>query len=528
MLADQLNNMSAYNGDKPNSTSLAVAETINDVSATYNERSITYNGSLQNTNYEEMLRKKQENINTIYQIADYFVDADDLVGGAIYHIYVPFSLIDGWYLTGGTEQTREKYTEWFDRIGLEDKLRSWFYQYYTFANVYYSLMDDGDLVTLPPHLVKITNIAVNSNPLVEFDVKSLKQDLRPSSQKALKKYLNDDDIKIRIAGYPPEVAEALTSKKSVEWVQLNPKSTWVWQGDKPEWSRYAIPMICRALIPLAQKALIRTEENALLNLAAASFVHGAVGSPKDSNIVVDNNILTAVMNITKSAMKVGGGIAITNDCVQYKVIQPDLDHFYDADKYKSVNQAILGAFGINSSVSTGADNSISFGTSQISTRLVSMRINAAKRSLCKMINRIMRAVNGSPYGLPRSNDKKIPTFCMPESDLTQVAAFQSECMKLYEKGVISIKTLLDSYNIDMETEYNLKKKEADDGKTEVFVPHGNNGTNETTGPDDSKNKGNGDSGRPTLDDSERKSDPGNSETGRAPKPSNEEGSKKQE
>ena len=518
-MAEQVNDMSAYNDKKPSASSFAVGESINDVTGTYNERSITYNGSLQNYDYESLLRQKQQNINRIYELADYFVDADDLVSGAIHHVYVPFSLIDGWFLTGGTEQTRQKYTDWFERIGLESKLRSWLYQYYLFSNVYFSLMEDGDLVTLPPHMMRITNVAVGGNPLTEFNSRSLKQDLRSTSQKALKKFLKDDDTNIRIAGYPKEVSEAL--KQNAEWVQLDPKKTWVWQGDKPEWSRYAVPMICAALTSLGQKALIRSEENALLNLAAASFVHGSVGSPKDSNIIVDVNILNAIMSITKNAMKAGGGIAITNDCVKYDVIQPDLDHFYEADKYRSVNESILGAFGINASVSSGSDNSVSFGTSQISTRLVSMRINAARQSLCELMNRIMRAVNGAPYGLPRSSDAKLPKFCMPVSDLTKVAAFEDACMKLYEKGVISIKTLLDSYHIDLNAEFEQKKNEQKDGMTDVFVvPGKSSGTS---------NNDNGDQrGRPKMDDSERESDPGNSETGAQPKPSNEEGSDKQE
>lgn len=517
-MANIVDAASAYNDQRPNASAFAVAETLNDVSSTYNERSITFNGSLNDYNYEALLRQKQQNINKFYELGDYFVDADDLVGGAVRHILVPFSLIDGYYLTGGTQQTQDKYYEWFERISLNEKLRSWFYQYYVFYNVYFSLMEDSDLVTLPPHLMRITNVAVNGNPLTEFNVKSLKQDLRKNAQKSWKKFLDDEEMNIRIAGYPKEITEAL--KKNVEWVQLDPKSTWVWQGDKPEWSRYAIPLITTALIPLGQKALIRAQEDALLNLAAASFVHGAVGSPKDSTVVVDTPILDAVLSITKKAMKAGGGIAITNDCVKYSVIQPDLDHFYEANKYKTVNESILSAYGINATVSSGADNSVSFGTSQISTKLVSMRINAARQSMCKLMNKIMRAVNGSPYGLPRSNDKKLPTFVMPISDLTQVEAFQAECMKLYEKGVLSTRTLLDSYNVDIETEYQRKKEEINSGKAEVFVAPGKNNQ------DTDNNEGT--IGRPTLDDSERQSDPGNSETGRNPKPSVPEGSEAQE
>ena len=502
------------------SSNYAVAESRNDVSSTYNERSITYNGSLANYNYESLLKQKQANINRFYELFDYFVDSDDLVGGAIHHLYIPFSVLDPWYLTGGTSQTRDKYMEWFERISLNEKLRSWFYQYYVFANVYFSLMPDGDLVTLPPHLMRITNVTVNGNPLAEFNVKTLKTDLRKSSQKAWKKFLDDDKMEVRIAGYPIEVTEAL--KKNTEWVQLDPKTTWLWQGDRPEWSRYAIPMISMALIPLAHKALIRSEEEALLNLAANSFVHGAVGSPKDSNVVVDLPILQSILSITKSGMRPGNGLVITNDCVHYDVIQPDLNHFYEADRYKSVNESILGALGINSSVTAGNDSSVSFGTSQISSKLVSMRISSARQSLEKLINKIMRAVNGAPYGLPRSNDNKLPTFHFPACDLTQIAAFQSECMKLYEHGLLSVKTLLENYKINVETEYERKKQELESGQTDVFVKPGSATKNEETS--DSSGDGENPRGRPK----EEGSDESKAATGRAPKPSRPEGSEEQE
>jgi len=519
MLAQEINSMKAYDSNKQNmlsAASFAVAESLNDVTGTFNDRSITYNGSLENYDYESILRQKEQNINSFYELSDYFVDADDLVNGAIHHVLVPFSTLDGWYLTGGEEKTRAKYYEWFERISLDTKLRSWFYQYYVFSNVYYSLMDDGDLVTLPPHMMRITNVLVQGNPLVEFNVRNLKQSMRKSSQKSLKKFLDDEKDEIRIAGYPKEVSVGL--KSNTDWVQLDPKTTWTWQGDKPEWSRYSIPMIAPALIPLGQKALIRNQENALLNLAAASFVHGAVGAPKDSNIVVDGNILTTILGITKSAMKAGAGAAITNDCVHYEVIQPDMDHFYEADKYRNVNAAILSAFGINATVSSGADNANSFGSSQISTKLVSMRISNARKSMCKLMNRIMRAVNGAPYGLPRSNESRIPTFVMPDCDLTQVKAFQDECTKLYEKGVLSIKTLLEAHGVDVETEFQRKQDEQKKGMTDVFVMPGKTATN----------TGDGSRGRPTLDDNERESDPGKSETGRNPKPSEPEGSEPQE
>lgn len=48
-------------------TAFAVAESINDVTSSYNNRSITYNGSLANLDIDSILRSKQDHINDIYQ-----------------------------------------------------------------------------------------------------------------------------------------------------------------------------------------------------------------------------------------------------------------------------------------------------------------------------------------------------------------------------------------------------------------------------------------------------------------------------
>ena len=507
---------------KTNGTAYAVAESLNDVSGTYSDRSITYNGSLANLDIDSILRSKQEHINDIYQLADYYVDAEELVGSAVKKIYVPFSLSDGWYLTGGNEKTRSKYYEYFKRIHLNEKLESWFYQYFLFANVYMSILDDGDVVTMPPHLCRITNVLINGNPLVEYNARSVKQDFKKRGQKSLKKFIDDDNLDVRVAGLPREVAEALS--KNTEYVQLDPKNTFLWQGYKPEWTRYAMPMIVQCLKPLAKKEIISAYENALLALAASSFLHITVGTPKESKVVPDVPILTAVQNLAKSAMKAGGGILTTNDCVNAKFIQVDVDHMFDKNKYENVDESILGALGISSSVTSGADSQVSFGSSQVSAKLVSLRITAARKSFCDLMNRIIRAVNGSPYGLPRSTSEKLPAFMMPVSDLTKVAAFQEACLKLWESGNLSRKTLMEGYNIDLDMEYDRKKQEQQNGYDEVFTKPGASVQKE----DKEETDGEATRGRPTLSDDERESDPGNSVTGRAPKPSNAEGSEAQE
>ena len=521
-MANELDTMSAYKSERPNASSFAVAETLNDVTGLYNERNITYNGSLKNLDIDAILRDKQGHINDIYQLADYYCDSEELIGSAIKKIFVPFSLSDSFYLTGGNDKTRAKYQEWFDRIHLEEKLESWFYQYYLFANVFYSLMEDGDIVTLPPHLCRISNVLVNGNPLVEFNARSIKQDFKKRGQKVLKRFLEDDKLEVRLAGLPREVSDAL--KTNTEYVQLDPKTTFLWQGYKPEWVRYAMPMIVQALRPLARKEIIADYETALLRLASSGFLHVTVGTPKESTIVPDVNILSAVQSLAKAAMTAGGGILTTNDCIHAEFIQVDVDHMFDKNKYENVDEAVLGAFGISSSVTSGNDASISYGSSTISAKLVSLRINAAKKSFCAFMNRLIRAVNGSPYGLPRSTSEKLPEFVMPITDLTKVAAFQEACMDLWESGNLSHRTMLEAHGVDADMEYERMKQEKENGYDDVFVKPGSSNKQ-----DDNDTSGNNTGrGRPTLDDSDRNSSTDNSETGRNPKPSSPNGSEKQE
>lgn len=518
-MANELDAMSAYN-ERPSASSFVIAASMDEnVTLTYADKDITFTGNLQNYDYSAILRAKQSHIYDLYQLSDYYLDAEELYGAALKSVYVPFSLTDGFYLTGGNEKTRAKYMEWLERIHFAEKLESWFLQYYMFANVFLSIQEDGDIVSLPPNLIRISNVMVNGNPMIEFNARSVKQDLRKNGQKAWKKFLDDERLDIRLQGYPIEVTEAL--KKNVEWVQLDAARTLTWQGIHAEWQRYAIPMIAMCLKPFAKKALISAWEDSQLQLGISGFVHASVGAPKDSQVVVDRPILQAVQDITRQAMRSNGGLATTQDTVSYEVITPKLDYLFEDDKYHGPNTEILGALGINDSVSAGSDTTASFGVSTISTKMVSLRITQARKSFCELMNRILRIVNGADFGLPRSNESKLPRFEMPVADLTQVAAFQNACKQLWDSGVLSNKTLLDRYGIDIDSEFEQKKKEIEQGQNEVFVKPGNSVTADNT------NDGDNPVGRPTLEDGTRQSDPANSQTGRAPKPSRESGSEAQ-
>ena len=132
---------------------------------TYNDKTITYSGDLASYDYDAILRDKQRNINSLYELADYYVDADPIFRGIINGVYVPFSLSDDFRLVGANEQTKAKYMAYYDRIHLKDRMRSIFYQYYKYGNVFCYLMEDGNIITLPVHLVRIANVMIGGEPV---------------------------------------------------------------------------------------------------------------------------------------------------------------------------------------------------------------------------------------------------------------------------------------------------------------------------------------------------------------------------
>ena len=128
------------------------------VEITFNNRNITFTGDLTNFDYSSILRDKQRHIVELYQLSDYFVDEDPIYRGIIKEVYAPFCMAEPYRLVGANEKVKQKYLDYYTRIHLEDFMRSVFYQYWKYGNVYAYLKDDGTLETLPPHLVRISNV----------------------------------------------------------------------------------------------------------------------------------------------------------------------------------------------------------------------------------------------------------------------------------------------------------------------------------------------------------------------------------
>lgn len=461
----------------------------------------------------------------MFQLSDYYTDADPLYRGIIKEVYTPFSICDNWRLVGTDEKIKAKYEEYYERIGLRDKMESIFLQFYKYANVYVYLMEDGQIITLPVNLIRVTNLTVNNEPVLEMNVRSIRDDIKKRVGKAYKKWIEDEDLTERLKGYPPEVAEAL--KQNLEYVQLDPNRTFAMQDLKEDWVRYAVPMVTTCLRSFAKKEVISNYENALLNLGMRSFVHVKYGDPTNT-VIPDRNALSQVQMIFKQAMT-GTALAVTNNWCDAKIIQPDTEDMFQDDKYKSVNADILSAGGISGVIVSGrSEDGSTFASAQVSMQTAAMRITQAKKNFCEMMNKINMRLNGRGGAIPHSDDSRVPLFTFPPVDLSGNRALQEACSKLWEKGCVSDETLMQTYGYDYKQEVDRKKAEKASGNDMVLMPKEkpsdascDNNTNNQTDTEVTVR------GRPTLDDTERHSDPSHSVTGRQPKASNPDGSQEQ-
>lgn len=169
------------------------AQEKDSVTITFNDKNITFSGSLAKYDYDAILRDKQNNIVKLYELSDYFVDEDPIYRGIIKEVYTPFSIADDYRLVGANEKVKKKYMDYYKRIHLRDKLASIFLQYYKYGNVFVYLMEDGTIITLPVHMVRIANVMIDGEPVVEFNCRTIRDDLKQRAGTVQKDFLEDID-----------------------------------------------------------------------------------------------------------------------------------------------------------------------------------------------------------------------------------------------------------------------------------------------------------------------------------------------
>lgn len=404
-------------------------------------------------------------------------------------------------------------------------MESYFLQYFKYANVYVYRMPNGRLITLPVHLVRIEGVAVNGEPVIDFNCRSLRETMKNQyGATALQEFIEDGSLETRLAAYPPEVARGVSS--GAEYVQLDPLNTFVSQDSKEEWVQYATPFIAACLKTLAKKALISDYEDARLRLGAHGFVLATYGDSKQE-LLPTREDLNAIGSMMMNAIQ-GSGLAVGNNWLDAKFVESDMRDLFEFDVYKNVNLALLNAGGLSSVVVTGqAGTGSSFGTTTLNIQTAALRIKQAKNDFARMMNKINLRLNGKTAGIPYATPNRIPEFTFPPTDLAGSKAFQETCLKLWEKGTLSQQTLMESYGMDLKQEAERRKNEVEAGYDELFVAPSKR-TVEQTPSEPTDETETVQRGRPTLDETERNSDTSHSETGRNPKPSNPEGSEPQE
>lgn len=487
---------------------------------TFNNASITFSSGLGDYDFDAILRDKQRNIVTLYQLADYYSDADALVHGILHHIYKPYTLLGGYGLQGANEKTCKIYEDYYKKIKLSEKLDSIALEYWKYGNVFVYIMD-GVPITLPVHRCKIGNVALNGEPIVDFDCQSIYSEWRAKSYSVQENWIKDNNLETYFKGYPPEVQKALN--KGVQYAQLDPKYCKVLQGPKEGWQRYAVPFIAACLYALSRKELISKYESSVLNLGIRSFVHVKYGDPK-RDMLPDINQLREVRSIFSRAMS-GYPLAVTNHLAEAEVVQPKLDDLFQFDKYRDVNNDILSAGGVSGMLVTGvSEDGSTFASAQVSMETVAARIEAARDEICELMNKINECIQETLAEHHVYNVSTVPTFAFKPLDMSGKKALREACEELWLKGLVSTKTLMEANGYSLDREKVQREKEASDGTDETMVPRdvqqqaqldndtGNSGSVSVT------------RGRKTLDTDERTSDPDAARRGAQPKPSNPEGS----
>jgi len=482
----------------------------------FNNSNFTFTGELTDYDYVNLLRNKQDNIQSFYQLADYYTDADPIVHGIVKHVYVPFSTCSDWYLTGSKDKTYALYEEQYKRMRLREKIDAIMLEIWKYSNVCCYLYH-GDLITLPIHKWRIGNTMFNGTPIVDYDCQSIINEIQMKGYSIDEKFAKDSNTEYILKGYPEEIQKAVKSNK--QYAQLDPNNTFVLQTSKESWQRYAVPFIASILRALAKKELISSYEDAMLNIGKRSFVHVKYGeSSKTNDILPDEAQLSKVRRIFINAMS-GTPLAVTNHLATADTIQFDMDDLFQWDKYRGVNNDILSGGGISGVLVTGvSEDGSTFASAQVSIETAEARINAVRDEFCEMMTKINKRLAEEIPGT--YNLSEPPEFHFQPLSMEGKKALREKCVELWEKGVISTKHMLDTQGYSVEYERRMREAESKDGTDKIMMPRETLVSNTESKDSGTQSK----VGRPQEDNTERTSDPDAAMRGKQPKPSNPEGS----
>lgn len=469
---------------------------------------IAYASQLSAVDYDRLLRDPQRNIWDLMKLAAYYADSDPVVHSIIYNCYLPYTTSCKWYLTGN-EKTIKLFEDYYKKIRLRQKIQQICLDYWKYAQSYIYFYE-GNIITLPVHKVKISNVTLNGTPIIELNVQNIAVEFKTKTYSVLQNENGIDDNKLEevLKGYPPQVMQAI--KEGKQYAQLDPQNTFVLAAPVQGWQRYAVPWIASCLSALARKEMIQKWQNAQLNVAARPFVHVKYGDIKN-NILPDINQLRQVRSIFTSAMSGKAPLAVTNDLASAEIVALDASDIFQWPMYSEVNSSILQAGGISAIISSGQSAvGSSFASAQISVQTVCARIESMQREFEEMMNKLNKRLVEEIRLEHTNNLKEIPQFHFCPLDMSGQKSIQETCQALWQSGVVSTKTFMERSGYSFQKQKLNREEEINTGIDTIFAPRNVNGNmpSNDSMPSSDSNEG----GRPQLDDSQRKSAKQNSVT----------------
>jgi hypothetical protein len=287
-----------------------------------------------------------------------------------------------------------------------------------------------------------------------------------------------DTLVEQYKGYPPEILEHIKNGGG-EYVQLNPENCYTIQVEKSMYEKYAIPLGVSCLKSFAKKTLISEYENSLLSIGAKSFLHVKVGD-KDIVKTIDSKALIDVGNIFRQAIN-GFPLAVTAWNVDANYISVDTKGMFDKSKYNEVNNEILSGCGISPIVATGDASSSNFASASINVGTTEKRISQNQNSVVEFIDWLMQK-RSVEYRIALN---KLPIFEFNAIDLQNDTSFKETILKIYQQGLISYETTVESLGFSYSQEKTRRTTENKDKVEEVFKlpPNANTQASEGGAPE---------------------------------------------
>lgn len=429
---------------------------------------------------------------SLLQYCAYYSHFDNMLSGALFNIFIPFSVVD-YRLNGGSAENREKITQWLEDNSFSELLEGMATDYYMYGRFVSYLYDNNVLQILPVFRCEVESLEIGGNPIISFEINRDVKISKTNIGKLEKKY----------AGYPSEIVQALKNNKL--YAQLDNSRTYSCSFTKSAWEKYPVPMLTSSLQYVIKKEMLSKTEDVELNNMSKSLLQVQVGDKEKTPKPSESELMAAGKSFVNALKSDGASVAVVAWNVEGKWLTYEnkevLDSIVNSTSFQNWN--ILSALSISPVLSAGSEHfnkgtSGSFSQTTAAIGTINKRINGFLSKVAKLLNRIIKT-HWEDFELDNSQD--LPKIIFDKVDLSDNKDVQEELIKLYDRGLISNKTFFERSELDYNTEKLNREEENKNNEFEVFKPRPT--ANQMSWNDD---KG----GRPIVNDNKRKTDKNNS------------------